>query len=104
MNEIEKVKELKRRQLSKEEKHLNENAIKRMQSEIEDCSYLLKDAELKFNEGLDYSYRKQKKEYASLIKDLKSKINGNNQLINTLKEQNEKGVLPKETNKNKLVE
>ena len=84
------------RQLNKEEKDICNKSIKRFKEENEDLDYILTDAELKFNRGLDYSYRKQKKEYGDLIKELKSKMSNNIQQIAILIEQIEKGVEKKE--------
>ena len=88
------------RQLNKEEKDICNKSIKRFTEENEDLDYILADANLKFNRGLDYSYRKQKKEYADLIKELKSKIEQNNKQIEILNDQVKNGVKQKE---NKLV-
>ena len=85
-----------KRQLSSEEKILCNKSIKRFTEENVDLDYVLADAELKFNRGLDYSYRKQKKEYSDAIKELKGKIESNNQQIEILEKQVKEGVEKKE--------
>lgn len=87
-----------KRQLEKAEIELNHHAIKRFEDEITDLSYILKDAILKYEEGLDYSYRKQKKEYKDVIAEVRKKIESNTKQIEILNDQIKKGVEKKENN------
>lgn len=86
-----------KRQLTKVEKELNQKAIDRLNEEITDLIEVhLADAELIYNKKLDYSYKKQKREYLNAIKELKNDIAGKKKQMESLLDQNINGVEKKE--------
>lgn len=86
-----------KRPLSDDEKRITENSLKRIKEEIADLTNVhLPDAELTYNYKLDYSYRKQKKEYLDVINQIKTEITGKQKLIETLTDQLNNGVEIKE--------
>ena len=90
-----------KRQLNKIEIDICKRSIMRFQDEITDLDYLLADAELKYNRGLEYSYKKQKKQYKEAIDQIKEEINQKNKQIEVLSDQIKNGVSIKENDKNK---
>ena len=86
---------MKRRQLTKQEKKLNENAIKRMEKEIENAEYMLQIENLKIEKGHRLVYEANMQESKKKVSFYKDLIKTNQEKIKILKEQNEKGVIPK---------
>lgn len=80
------------RKLSEIEKQINESAIIRFTEKNNELNYLLEDALLKYTKGLDYSYKKQKREYAEAIQEMQREKENNTAQISILKQQIDKGV------------
>mgnify|MGYP001604232535 CR=1 FL=1 len=81
-----------RRQLSKEEKEICENQVLRLVEEVNKLKYLQKYATLLHDEGLEYSYKKQKEEYSEQLKNITADIKQNERKIVDLNEQIQNGV------------
>lgn len=84
------------RQLTQEEKDLCEKGIKKLEEQVEDSEMILLDAQLKYDKLLDYSYKKQKKEYKALIIKETKLREENMKQIEILKDQIKNGVEKKE--------
>ena len=85
-----------RRMFTEEEKTRCERQIQVFNEEVFSLNYLEKYATLMFEEGLEYSYNKQKKEYAQQLKNIKTDIKDLKDKIATLQDQISNGVETKE--------
>jgi len=86
------------RQLSNQEKKLNENAIKRIKKRNKEIIYYyLPKAELELDQGLQISLDKHKQEYKSTISNWRQEVQDNENQIKILQNQIDKGVEPKKS-------
>ena len=92
-----------KRQLNEEEKKIILRQLKRLEEENKEKSYLRKYAELILNEGLEYSFNKQKKEYVEQANNLETELKSNRETIRILNDQFRNGVTIKEDNQKKEV-
>ena len=92
-----------KRQLNEEEKKIILRQLKRLEEENKEKSYLRKYAELILNEGLEYSFNKQKKEYVEQENNLETELKSNRETIRILNDQFRNGVTIKEDNQKKEV-
>lgn len=83
------------RQLSREEKILNNKAIRRFKKENEHAEYLLKVEQLKLKTGLRLAYEANLTESQKKIQSYTLSLESNNKQIEILTKQNKEGVEPK---------
>lgn len=90
-----------KRQLTNDELKLTKKGIERLTEEVSDLRKVhLAEAELTYNYKLDYSYKKQRKQYKEAIDQIKADINAKQLQIKNLQDHVKNGVEIKE---NKVV-
>jgi len=83
---------MEKRELNREEKEICQKQIIRLKEEAYNLKYLEKYTALLLNEGLAYSYEKQKKEYTDQLKAITQDLKNTQEKIVTIEDQIKNGV------------
>lgn len=81
-----------KRQLSDEERKINESQILRLKEELDYATFQINYADLMLNQGLLENFKLKQKEYIQKKRESVSKVQENTQLISILEDQNNNGV------------
>ena len=84
------------RELTKEEKELNNKSITRMLHQSQEATDYIEILQFKIDKEIPYNYKTSIDNYNKQIKDSQRTITTNTEMINVLTKQNTEGVPPKE--------